>query len=83
MEHDLLLFYFYLFISCYSTGQLVVIGGVNGATGALADMASVWVYDPSSDNWTGQNVSAPQGTPSTGSDRTAVVSKYNFLEKPN
>ncbi|KAG2214245.1 hypothetical protein INT47_000801 [Mucor saturninus] len=59
--------------SILSTGQLVVIGGVNGATGTLADMTSVWVYDPSSDNWTGQNVSAPQGTPSTGSDRTAVV----------
>lgn len=44
-------------------------------------MASVWIYNPTTNSWTDQKVSAPQGTPSSGSDRTAVVSKYIFYRK--
>lgn len=63
-----------------STGQLVVIGGVNSAnnTNALAPMSSVWVYDPANPStWTIQNVNvAGSRAPSPASDLTAVVSKY-------
>lgn len=69
---------------CYvcSNGKLVIIGGINSANGqnALADMESVWIYDPTANQWSAQNVTTTSSRfPSAASDLTAVTSKFPFL----
>ncbi|RCI01423.1 hypothetical protein CU098_003405 [Rhizopus stolonifer] len=62
--------------SIISTGEIVVIGGVNAAsTGSnLASMDSVWVYNPSTNVWVARNVSTTSTRyPSAASDHSAVV----------
>jgi hypothetical protein len=38
-------------------------------------MESVWVYDPTAQSWSAQNVTTSSRFPSAASDLTAVVSK--------
>lgn len=66
-----------------STGQLVVIGGVNSLNNgtSLAGMDSVWVYDPSSKGWAERKLSSTSSRfPSPCSDHTAVVSKCTTID---